>query len=211
MSKIIIIGAGGHAKVLIFSLKALHHEIIGILDSAPEMFGRSVFGIPIIGKDDSILEYSPDIIKLVNGVGSVSSMEKRKKIYDKFKNIGYLFASVIYPSAMVMNDVQLGEGVQIMAGAIVQRGCIIGDNSIINTGAILDHDCKIGNHVHVAPGVVMSGDVIIGDKVHIGTAATIIQGIRIGENTVIGAGAVVLKDIPAGVHAFGVPATISKL
>jgi len=208
MSKILIIGAGGHARVLISSLKALQLEIIGILDSAPNMLGQPIAGIPSIGNDDKISDYPPDSIELVNGIGSVSSTEKRKVIYDKFKKLGYSFANVIHPSAIIMDDVRLGEGVQIMAGAIVQTGCVIGDNAIVNTGAILDHNCVIGDHTHVAPGVVLSGDVQIGAMAHIGTAATIIQGIKIGPAAIIGAGAVVIKDIPSNVKVAGVPAKI---
>jgi len=205
---VIVIGAGGHARVLISSLKAMQRELIGITEADANKLGVSISGIPIIGNDETILPYKPDSIKLVNGIGSVSSTQKRKDIYDKFKKDGYSFASVIHPIAAVMDDVLLGEGVQIMVGAIVQTGCAIGDNVIINTGAIIDHDCIIGNHTHVAPGAVLSGGVQIGEMAHIGTSATIIQGIKIGEGAIIGAGAVVIKDIPANVMAAGVPARL---
>jgi UDP-perosamine 4-acetyltransferase len=207
---VIIIGAGGHAKVLIYSLNALRHEIIGIFHPGTTLIGRSIAGIRVIGNDDKLLEYAPDSIELVNGIGSIASTEKRKNIFMKFKNNGYSFATVVHPSAIVMSDVQLGEGVQIMAGAIIQPGCRIGDNVIINTGAILDHDCIIGEHTHIAPGVVLSGGVHIGVASHVGTSAAVIQGIKIGENAVIGAGAVVIKNIPACSKAMGVPARIVK-
>jgi len=205
---VIIIGAGGHARVLISSLNALRREIIGILHPDATLIGQSIAGIRIIGNDDKGLEYAPDSIELVNGIGSISSTEKRKEIYIKFKNDGYSFAQVIHPSETIMNDVQLGEGVQVMAGAIVQTGCVIGDNAIVNTGAIIDHDCMIGAHAHVAPGAVISGGVQIGEMAHIGTAATVIQGIKIGSGSIIGAGAMVIKNVPAGKKAIGNPARI---
>jgi sugar O-acyltransferase (sialic acid O-acetyltransferase NeuD family) len=207
---VIVIGAGGHTRVLISSINALRREIVGILHPDIMLIGQCIAGIRILGNDDKVRDYVPNAIELVNGIGSVSSTGKRKDIYMKFKNNGYSFASVIHPAAMVMDDVQLGEGVQIMAGAIVQTGCNIGDNAIINTGAILDHNCKVGNHTHVAPGAVLSGDVQIGEMVHIGTAATIIQRIKIGDGTIIGAGAVVLKDVPPGKKVIGVPARIME-
>ncbi len=203
---IIIIGAGGHAQVLIYSLNALRREIIGILHPDASMIGQSIAGIPILGSDDKVKDYGSDVICLVNGVGSVSSMERRKDIYMKFKKKGYLFAKVIHPSAIVMDSVKLGEGSQIMAGAIIQSGCVIGDDSIINTGAIVDHDCIIGAHTHVAPGVVLSGGVHIGDMVHVGTSATVIQGVEIGDTAIIGAGAVVVRNILPGRKVVGVPA-----
>ena len=206
VKKIIIIGGGGHARVLIFALKALQREIIGILDPDVKLIGQTIAGIPVLGNDDAIRNYAPDSVDLVNGIGSVILPEKRKAIYVKFKNAGYSFASVIHPSAIVVDDVKIGEGVQIMAGAILQSGCLIGDNAIINTGAIVDHDCKIGAHVHIAPGSVISGGVEIGEMVHIGTGATIIQCIKIGDSAVIGAGAVVIDNVPSYNIFVGVPA-----
>jgi len=206
----IIIGAGGHARVLISVLKTLNINILGIVDVEFNKIGNRLKDIPVLGNDDKILSYLPDDIELVNGIGSVSSTEKRKDIYAKFKNDGYSFANIVHPSAIIMNEVTLGEGVQIMAGVIVQTGCVIGDNAIVNTGAIVDHDCIIGDHVHLAPGVVLSGGINIGDMTHIGAAATVIQGVEIGQRVVVGAGAVVITDIPSGVKALGVPAKITE-
>ena len=141
---VIIIGGGGHARVLISSLKALRREIIGLLHPDTSLIGQCIAGICVLGNDDKVSDYAPDEVELINGLGSVSLPEKRKDIYMKFKKTGYSFASVIHPSAIVVDDVKIGEGVQIMAGAILQSGCLIGDNAIINTGAIVDHDCKIG-------------------------------------------------------------------
>lgn len=208
MKGVIVIGSGGHARVLIDTLRALRRDIIGILDPDETRIGQSVGGVIIIGNDDKVKEYNPNEIELVNGIGSIASTEKRKAVYEKFKRAGYAFTQVIHPAATIMDDVQLGEGVQIMANAVIQTGCVIGDNTIINTGAIVDHDCVIDEHVHVAPGAVLSGGVRIGAMTHIGTSATIIQGIKIGQATIIGAGAVVVTDIPSEVKALGVPAKI---
>lgn len=203
---VIVVGAGGHARVLISSLKALRREIIGILDPDVKLIGQTIADIPVLGNDDTISNYASDSVELANGIGSVALPEKRKAIYMKFKNAGYSFAKVVHPSVVVMEDVQLGEGVQIMAGAIVQTGCAIGNNAIINTGAVVDHDCIIGAHVHIAPGAVLSGGVAIGEMSHIGTAASIIQGIKIAEHVVVGAGTVVIKDITPGKKVAGNPA-----
>jgi len=203
---VIIIGAGGHAGVLISTIRVLHREIIGILHPDLSLMGQTIDGICVLGNDDRVKYYTPDSVELVNGIGSVSVPEKRKEVYLKFKKDGYAFATIIHPTATVIEDVQLGEGVQIMAGAIVQAGCEIGDNVIINSGAVIDHDCTIGEHVHIATGAVLSGGILIDKMVHVGTAATIIQGISIGERTIIGAGAVVIKNISAGKKATGNPA-----
>lgn len=200
---IIILGAGGHASVLIDTLYANEEEIIGIL--TPEVI-EDWCGIPIIGDDEKVKEYSSDQVLLVNSIGSVKNPTLRAKVYRSFKNKGYKFANVIHPSAVISSSIKLSEGTQIMAGAIIQPGVQIGENVIVNTKASIDHDCVIGNNVHIAPGATISGGVEIGDNVHIGTGAVIIQNIRIEENSVVGAGAVVIRNVHLGETVVGVPA-----
>ena len=98
----------------------------------------------------------------MNGVGSARSTANRQDVYDRFTREGYCFATVIHPSAIVAPEVQIKDGVQIMAGAILQPGSRIGSNAIVNTGAIVDHDCIVGEHAHIAPGAVLSGGVHVG-------------------------------------------------
>ena len=203
---VVIIGAGGHARVLISTLKALRREIVGVLHPDETMIGQSIDGIPVIGNDDKIREYVPDAVELVNGIGSVSSTKKRHNIYKAFKKDGYSFATIVHPAAIIADNVKRGDGAQIMADAVLQTGCSIGCNAIINIGAIIDHDCIIGDHVHISPGAVLSGGVKIGAATHVGAGATIIQGIEIGESSIIGAGAVVIRDVPAGKKVIGSPA-----
>ena len=99
-----------------------------------------------------------------------------------------------------------GEGVQLMAGAVIQPNVSIGENTLINTSASIDHDCQIGAHVHIAPGTVLSGNVCVQDETHIGTSATVIQNIKIGTKCTIGAGSVVVKNISDRTLAIGTPA-----
>ncbi|NLK27394.1 MAG: acetyltransferase [Clostridiales bacterium] len=205
---IIILGAGGHAKVLIDALQYQSANILGVTDPDPELHGKDVMGIPIIGDDNSILQYGVNDIMLVNGMGKVNCSNKRMQIYQTFKERGYIFAKVIHPSAVISTGVYLAEGVHIMAGAIIQTLATIGVNTIINTRASIDHECIIGDHVHIAPGATISGGVEIGDNVLIGAGATIIQGIHVGASSVVGAGAVVTKDVREGVTVMGIPARV---
>lgn len=202
---VIIIGAGGHAKVLYDSLRLMGVEMLGKLDKCPPPVDR-VGDLPIIGDDSAISAYSNDAVELVNGLGSVGDTALRASIYYKFKKLGYGFRQVIHPAAIIASDCILGEGVQVMAGAVVNTGTRIAEDSIINTGAVVDHDCSIGSHVHIAPGATLSGGVQVGDGSHIGTGATVIQGVSIGRNALVGAGAVVLRDVPPGAKVVGVPA-----
>lgn len=207
MSKpIIILGAGGHAKVLIEALRQSGRTISGLLTTDPTLSGSNILGIPVLGSDEVINSFSPYDIRLVNGLGSVDLPLNRQRIFERFNCMGYKFATSIHPSAVIATDVLLGEGVQVMAGSVIQPGCRIGNNSIINTRASVDHDCTIGDHVHIAPGVTASGSVRIGSGSHIGTGATLIQGVAIGNGCLIAAGALVVKDICDGAKARGVPA-----
>lgn len=207
---IIILGAGGHAKVLIDALQRQSANILGITDSAPELHGKDVMGIPIIGDDDSILQYGGNDIMLVNGMGKVNFSNKRMQIYHTFKERGYIFTTVIHPSAVISSRAYLSEGVHVMAGAVIQTLATIGVNTIINTRASVDHECIIGDHVHIAPGATISGGVKIGDNALIGVGVTIIQGIHIGASGIVGAGAVVTEDVREGVTVMGIPAKVVK-
>ena len=203
---VIILGAGGHAKVLIDALRLQCVEILGIVDVDQNKKGTELMGVPIIGSDEDVRKYSSKKIRLVNGIGSVCVGSMRRKRFEFFKCLGYQFEKVIHPSALIANEVSLSEGAQVMAGAIVQTGSKICMNTIINTGSLVDHDCQIGSHAHICPGAVLSGGVVIGENSHIGTGAVIIQSVRVGSNSLVAAGAVVTRDVLSNVTVAGVPA-----
>lgn len=206
ITPVIVLGNGGHAKVLIDTLCMMAVPILGVTVPNPDETGEIFYGAHVIGNDDAVLTYPLDKVLLVNGLGSVKAAEKRKVLFENFKKNGYSFASVIHPSAIISHEAVLSEGVQIMAGAIIQPGSNIGKNTILNTGASIDHDCVIGDNVHLAPGVTLSGKVSVGENSHIGTGAVVIQGIRIGRSVTVAAGAVVIKDVADNALVMGVPA-----
>jgi sugar O-acyltransferase (sialic acid O-acetyltransferase NeuD family) len=203
---VLIVGGGGHAKVLIEALRLRSMTLLGIIDADTAKIGTEVSGIRVIGDDKAISEYKPETLRLVNGVGSVHLPKARTDVFEKFKAKGFTFATIVHPSAVMASDVVLGEGAQIMAGVIIQPGCVIGANVIVNTRTSIDQDCLIGNNVHIAPGVTLSGGVKVGNGVHIGTGATVVQGVNIGRNSLVGAGSVVVNDIPSDAEVAGVPA-----
>ncbi|WP_019123265.1 acetyltransferase [Brevibacillus massiliensis] len=202
---VIVLGGGGHAKVLIDTLLQQSVDILGFTDlTMPSE--EKILGVRYLGPDSIIYGYSTDSIMLVNGLGSIGAVSRRKHLFCEFKKRGYSFMNVVHPSAVVSPSAVLSEGVQIMAGGVIQSGSTIGENSIVNTKGSVDHDCIIGAHVHLAPGVTLCGGVKIGDEVHIGAGATVIQNIDIGRKSVIGAGALVLKNVPEKVTVYGIPA-----
>lgn len=207
VQEIVLIGGGGHAKVLIEIIKLLgQYNIIGILDSQFAT-GTSIAGIPILGKDDLMSNlYATGVKHACIAVGSIKDNSKRRNLYEKVKKIGFQVPVLAHPYSIISKDTIISEGVQVTAGAIIQRGSKIGANTIINTGAVIEHDCVIGKHVHVCPGVVISGDCVIGDGAFIGAGSVVMQGLKIGENSIVGAGAVVVNNVPDNTRVMGVPA-----
>lgn len=204
-------GGGGHAKVLIEALKLAGVEIVGIVEKDASFKGGSLCGVPILGGEETLEYFPPGSVGLVNGVGSVKSPKVRKELYERFRFKGYSFFNVIHPFTAVASDVELADGVQIMAGSVLQPGCRVGSNTIINTRASLDHDCVIGDHAHVAPGVTLSGGVAVCEAAHLGTGAIVIQGVTIGSWSVVAAGSVVVHDVAEKVMVRGVPAKVVSL
>src|SRR5271156_1597626 len=168
---VIVIGGGGHAKVLLSALLLRQRSILGFVDLNLEL--PPLLGARHLGNDSAVLGHPPDSVQLVNGVGSVSCTENHRKVYDWFVQKLYGFATVIHPSAVIAPEVQIEDGVQVLAGAVVQAGCRLGANVVVNTGARVDHDCIIDSHAHVAPGVTICGGVHIGTGAHIGAGATV--------------------------------------
>jgi len=210
MNRVIIIGAGGHAKVVaeILCLSG-KYELIGFLDSA--LIGRTVAGLTVLGGDELLPRLRADgVTSAFIGVGGMGDNAPRVKIFERVSVLGFTFANAIHPSAIISDSVKLGQGVAVMARAVINPDAVIGDNVIINTGAIVEHDCKIGSHAHISPGAVLCGGVRVGSGTHIGAGATVIQGINIGKHAVVGAGAVVVRDVLADTVVAGVPARLLR-
>jgi sugar O-acyltransferase (sialic acid O-acetyltransferase NeuD family) len=191
---VIVIGGGGHASVVINTLRKSGYLILGLLD--PQLMkGTKEFGVSVLGDDEDIVNFSPDEVMLSSGVGYMPGNEIRKSVSEKFKDRGFKFLSFCDPNAIVADDAEIAEGAQIFAGAIIQPGVQIGAHSIINTGSIIEHDSTIGSFSHVAPGAVICGGVEVGESTFIGAGSVVIQGIKIGNNSVIAAGVVVSNDV----------------
>jgi len=188
-----ILGGGGHAKVLIELLYQCGERIDGVIEPAREI-GEELFGSVVLGADSVIDEYDPDTVELINGVGQLPGDDRRRKLFSLFVNKGFQFRTLIHPSAVVSSDAVLGEGVQIMAGCVLQSSVIVGENTIINTRSIVDHDCRVGRNSHIAPGVILCGGVNIGESVYLGAGATVIQNISIASNSIVGAGTLVVNS-----------------
>ncbi len=195
---LILLGAGGHAKVVAEALRLSGRKIAGVTDPYKPS-GTHFCGAPLLTEEYFISNHPPGKVELVNGLGAIPGKHRRREVGRRMRQLGYRFASVIHPSAVIANDVELAEGAQIMAGAVIQPGVTVGVDTIVNTGVCIDHDCKIAANCHLAPGVVLSGGVIIGENVHLGTGSSVIQNIKVGSGSIVAAGSTLYKDIPRSV------------
>ena len=194
-----IIGAGGHAKVIISALLANAVSCAGVFDDDSSLWGNKILGIPILGAVEELRDTSCTIA--VNAIGNNST---RRAICERFKNVNWL--TVIHSHTWIHSSVKIGCGTVVFAGSVIQPDTIIGKHSIINTSASVDHDCIIGDFCHIAPGCHIAGGVQIGNEVFLGIGSVVIPCLSIVSNTVIGAGATVIESIDdAGVYV-GTPA-----
>ena len=193
---LVLIGAGGHAKVALALAIAVGRKVVGICDPALARDGVSVWnGIPVLGDDSALSQVDCSTFELINGIGQLVGNSLRRRIFDRFSEAGHHFAVLIHPTAWVAPGVKLAEGVQVMAGAIIQPGVQIGENSVINTRASIDHDCVVGAHVHIAPGATLCGNVELDQNVFIGAGAVLIQGLHVGHDAVVGAGVTLTRNL----------------
>lgn len=188
------------------ALLAAKRNVIGFTDAAPALHGARVLGLPVFGDDGILASYDPASIELAMGTGSVRVSPLRRQLFERLKMTGYSFTTVVHPSATLGRDIVLGEGCQIMAGAVIQAGSRLGLNVLVNTRAAVDHDCRIGDHAQIGPGAVLCGAVVIGGDSFIGAGASVIQGTCIGNGVQVGIGAAVLRHCADGSTVVGVPA-----
>ncbi|MDQ0194113.1 acetyltransferase [Paenibacillus wynnii] len=209
MEKIIVFGAGGHAKAVIDVIeKAGLYEIIGILDSykAP---GSMIYGYEVLGDEQVVFNLGSQIY---GGIIAIGDNWRRSQLVDHMTSLHpeFNFISAVHPSATLAKGTVIGQGCVIMAGAIIGSDTNIGDHCILYSQASVDHDSTLGNFVTFAPHTATGGNVHIGDYSVISIGANIIHSTVIGEHTVIGAGSTVLTDISGYCVAYGTPARIVR-
>lgn len=196
--QVIIIGAGGHAKVVLSTLLAAGHTVAGFLDDDETLIGKSICQHPVIGTLDQLHFFSNP---LVFGIGDNHLRKELKKKY-----ASHSWCSVIHPQAIVHSSTKIGEGTVIFAGTVIQPDVVIGEHVIINTAVTIDHDSRIGDFSHLAPGTHTAGNVTIQEGCFLGIGCTVIPGMNVGAWSKIGAGSVIVNDIAAFSHAKGLPA-----
>lgn len=204
MEDILLIGGGGHAKSVADSIRqAGQYRIAGYIDR-PELKGKEIDGIVVIGTDDDLETfYNEGIRNAFPAIGYMGKGNIREKLYKKIKQIGYQIPAIVDSSAILAHHVKIEEGVYIGKRAVVNAGAIIGKLCIINTAAVVEHDNEIGDFSHVAVGSVLCGHVKIGKRCLVGAGATVKQETTVGDDVIIGIGTTVRHDIETGQTYYG--------
>jgi acetyltransferase EpsM len=201
-NNIVVVGAGGHGKVVADVARTAGFRVHGFVDDRAEQ--SPLPDIPLLGPL-SVLDSL-----LVSGsfalVVAIGENHRRMELAEMLAAAGYGFATVVAPSAVVSAFAVIGPGTVLLPQAVVNAGARVGAHAILNTACSVDHDCLVGDYVHLSPGVRLSGNVRIGRGAHLGTGVSVIPGRSVGEWSTVGAGAVVVRDIGSRVVAVGVPA-----
>ena len=196
MNRLIIIGAGGHGKVIADNALRNGQKNICFIDDHTR---GEVIGFPVIGTSEDIERLNDGNTDFIIGIGSNAARKTMAETY----NINWV--SVIHPSAQIAFNAEIGKGTVVMANAVINACATVGEHCIINTGAIIEHDDVIENYVHISPNVALGGTVHIGANSHIGIGATVRNNLDICDGCIIGAGAVVICDIKTSGTYIGVP------
>lgn len=194
---VVVLGAGGHAKVVVATLQAAGREVGGLLDDDPARHGTTVLGHPVTGAiaGHPLKPGHPAVL-------AIGDNRTRRRL----SGLELSWVSAVHPTAAVHPSVGLGDGTLVFAGAVVQPDTVLGDHVVVNTAASVDHDCTIGDFAHLAPGCRLAGGVRVGEGALLGIASAVVPGVTIGAWAVVGAGAVVTEDVPGGSIVAGVPA-----
>ncbi len=203
---VLVVGAGGHARVCIEALTDDDgHRVVGAVSAD----GRSVdrFEVPVLGHDVDLVRIARqhEVQCVFVAIGDNAT---REAIVLQVDDFGIACATAISRFAMVSQYATILDGAAVLPGAVVNAATTIGRGAIVNTNASIDHDCVIGDFAHVAPGVAVCGGVTVGVRALIGVGARLLPGVSVGDDAVVGAGAVVVHDVPAGATVIGVPARV---
>ena len=200
---IAVIGAGGHAGVVISTLLEAGFAISGVFDDDPARHGSVVLGYRVLGPPERIRE-----LGLRKAIAAIGDNHARQRIVQRLPDLEW--QTVVHPGAYVGSNVQLGAGTVVMIRCVIRPNTSIGAHVIINTAAVVGHECVIEDYVHVAGSLHVAGGCAIETGAFLGLGVVAVPGVRIGAWTVVGAGAAVTHDLPSHILAAGVPAVQKK-
>jgi acetyltransferase EpsM len=206
---LVVVGAGGHARIAADVLRLNGYRLTGFIDEVNrDRWGSEFEGSTILGGLDQLGRQFERGVR--HAFIAVGDCEARLRLAAIAKDVGFELPPVLHPGSVVAGSAHIGSGSLLVAGAIVNPGARLGEQVIVNTAASVDHDCDLEDGVHVSPGARLAGGIVVGRCAWIGIGAIVKEGLHVGAGSTIGAGSVVLEDIPPGVVAFGSPARIVR-
>lgn len=200
---VVILGNGGHARVVADICRVSGRTVRGFIDRGGAPPGEHVLGGDDLLDDRAFVDAHEFVI-------GIAHQRIRRRLAELVLAKGGTLTSVIHPSAVVAADVVVGRGVVLVAGCIVNPASVLGDLVIVNTGATVDHDSVLHKGVHVCPGAHLAGSVICGEYAFVGTGAIVVPNRTIGQRAIVGAGAIVIADVADDVTVVGAPARVVK-
>lgn len=210
MKRVIIIGAGGHAREV---AEILRHQaqqsnslsLVGFVVDDPENHNKTVSDLPVLGDWSWFEEADRSELAVVCAIGSP---QLRQQLAQRAISKELRFTNAVSPLAYISPDAKIGEGVMIFPHVFVSVDSLIADHAVLNAGATVSHDSQVGRYGTLAPGVHLAGNVSVGEGCNLGIGSSVMNGVSIGEWSVVGAGAVVTRNLPENVTAVGVPAKV---
>lgn len=197
----VVVGAGGHAKVVIAAMRAAGERIDAVLDDNAARWGSMLCGVPIVGAIAELADWEG-----ARAVVTIGNNARRKQIVESFPRAEWI--TVVHPSAIVHESATVGEGAMVMWRAVVEPDASVGAHAIINTGAVVCHDARVGAYAHVSVTSTLAGGAGVDEGAFLGMNAGVIGGVTVGAWSTVGAGASVVRDVPPNVTAVGVPARV---
>ena len=197
--KMVVFGAGGHAKVIIDLVRLAMPDVTVVAAVDDGATHESVLGVPVVGGAQLLPALRERGVTLgALGIGAVTRNGIRAGLRQKLLDAGLEVPNLVHPKAVLEPSVRMGHGNQIFAGCVIGSDVELGDNTIINSGAVVSHDCVIADHVHITPGAILAGAVRVGEGSVIGMAASVYLGVEIGRGVTVANGVAVLADVPEG-------------
>ena len=201
--RLLVIGAGGHAKVVIEAVRAAGgFDVVGVLDPAPP--APLIAGVPVVGDDDDLPRLRSE--GLTAAIVALGDNALRLKVGRRLRSLGFALPAIVHPSSFLAPSARVGSGAVVMARATVGTDTRVEDLAIVNTAATIDHDGVVGVAAHIAPGCALAGNVMVGERALVGVGSAVRPGIRIGAGAVVGAGSAVVADVLDGARVGGAPA-----
>jgi sugar O-acyltransferase (sialic acid O-acetyltransferase NeuD family) len=204
--KVIIVGDGGHAKIVIDILQEMGtYDILGITSLNEEK--KTFYGLPVLGNDD-ILDsfYAKGVRNIALGIGGFKDNDLRTKVFKRLSSQGFNIVNAIHPRSIISKSVKMGQGVVIFAGVILNSEVRLGNNVIVATGSTIDHQTIIKDHCLISAGVTIGANTIIDESTLCALGSKVISSVKIGKNCLVAAGAVVVNHINSKSKVFGIPA-----